>query len=192
MIEHNQHPTDSNRIIPCRVASRQEMLARVARFADLHGASTGLPDMKHPSGARTLMNVIGFSAPEKGGLSPVGSAASAAAAIAINEGFNLGFARAKPGCGAFAHVHDTNETFMPLTGRWRFFFNEGPEQEHVDLGPYDVISMPAGIARGFENISEGDPLEESLLLYVIAGTQPKVEYTENATQRFAPYQSNTQ
>lgn len=192
MVENNQNPTDSSRVIPCRIASRQEMMTRVARFADLRGASTGLPDMSHPSGARTLMNVIGFAPPKEGGLSPVGSAASAAAAISINEGFNLGFARAKPGCGAFAHVHDTNETFMPLTGRWRFFFNEGAHQEHVDLGPYDVISMPAGIARGFENISEGDPLAESLLLYVIAGTQPKVEYTENAVERFAPYQSDTQ
>ncbi len=183
---------NSSSTLPYRVISAEEMAKRVARFANLQGASIGLPDMEHPEGARTLMNVIGFSAPKEDGqtYSPVGSAASAAAAIPINEGFNLGFARAKPGCGAFAHVHDTNETFMPLTGQWRFFFNEGSDQDHVDLGPYDVVSIPPGVARGFKNITQGDTQAESLLLYVIAGIQPKVEYTAKATERFQPYQQN--
>ena len=176
--------------IPRRLVSADEMSHRVARFATLKGASSGLPDMAHPEGMRTLINVIGFSAPKEGGktYSPVGTAASAASAIPIDEGFNLGFARAKPGCGAFAHVHDTNETFMPLTGLWRFFYNEGPEQGYVDLGPYDVISMPPGVARGFTNVTPGDPEAEALLLYVIAGVQPKVEYTAEAEDKFAPYQ----
>lgn len=182
--------TDTARKIPRRSITPGEMQKRVARFATLKGSSQGLPDMEHPEGVRTLLNVIGFTAPKEGGMvhSPVGSSASAAAAIPIDEGFNLGFARAKPGCGAFAHVHDTNETFMPLTGRWRFFFNEGVEQGHVDLEPYDVVSMPPGIARGFLNITEGDAQVESLLLYVIAGVQPKVEYTAEAEEKFKPYQ----
>lgn len=179
----------SKRDIPTRLATLEEMERRVARFSTLTGASTGLPDMEHPEGVRTLFNVIGFTEPRGGEKvhSPVGSAASAAAAIPIDEGFNLGFARAKPGCGAFAHVHDTNETFMPLTGQWRFFFNEGADQKHVDLGPYDVIAMPPGVPRGFTNITPGDPDAEALLLYVIAGVQPKVEYTEEAEARFNPY-----
>ncbi|HEY9280832.1 MAG TPA: cupin domain-containing protein [Eoetvoesiella sp.] len=188
MIDQHQ-AASTTRQISCRTATATEMSKRVARFAELKGASDGLPDMAHPEGLRTLINVIGFAAPDadKNVHSPVGSAASAAAAIPINEGFNLGFARAKPGCGAFAHVHDTNETFMPLTGQWRFFFNEGEEQGHVDLGPYDVISMPPGVARGFTNITQGDPEAESLLLYVIAGVQPQVEYTALAEERFQPY-----
>lgn len=184
---------DANRKIPRWVISPTQMAARVARFAELQGSSRGLPDMEHPEGVRTLINVIGFTAPKDGGKvhSPVGSSASASAAIPIDEGFNLGFARAKPGCGAFAHVHDTNETFMPLTGRWRFFYNEGEQQGHVDLEPYDVVSIPPGVARGFTNITEGDEHAESLLLYVIAGVQPKVEYTQAAEDKFKPYQSET-
>lgn len=180
-------PSRSPSLLPPRHVSAAEMQKRIARFADLIGASTGLPDMVHPEGMRTLMNVIGFQTPDgdEAVHSPVGSAAMAA--IPVNEGFNLGFARAKPGCGAFAHVHDTNETFIPLTGRWRFFFNEGAAQEHVDLGPYDVISMPVGVARGFTNVTEGDPNEEGLLMYVIAGLQPKVEYTQQATEKFKPF-----
>ena len=182
--------TETARQIPVRSTTLEEMQKRVARFATLKGSSQGLPDMEHPEGMRTLINVIGFTAPTEGGIvhSPVGSSASAAAAIPIDEGFNLGFARAKPGCGAFAHVHDTNETFIPLTGHWRFFFNEGHEQGHVDLQPYDVVSIPPGVARGFLNITEGDPEVESLLLYVIAGIQPKVEYTVEAEEKFKPYQ----
>lgn len=172
-----------------RSATSAEIDSRVARFKSLKGAATGLPDMEHPEGARTLFNVIGFSAPtgDQKTHSPVGSAAAALAAIPIDEGFNLGFARAKPGCGAFTHVHDTNETFIPLTGCWRFHYNEGEQQGHVDLEPYDVISLPAGVPRGFTNITGGDPDAESLLLYVIAGVQPKVEYTPEAEERFKPF-----
>lgn len=168
-------------IVP-RVVSRQEMEGRIARFDTLKGASAGLPDMAHPEGARTLINVIGFKPPadEPGAHSPVGQSAAAMAAIPINEGFNLGFAKCKPGTGAFSHYHDTNETFMPLTGQWRFYYNEGPDEAHVDLGPYDVISMPVGIARRFTNITPGDPEAESLLLYVIAGDAPKAEFTPKA------------
>lgn len=168
-------------IVP-RIATREEMERRIARFANLSGSATGLPDMEHPEGARTLINVIGFKPPadEPGAHSPVGSSAANASAIPISEGFNLGFARCKPGTGAFSHYHDTNETFMPLTGRWRFYYNEGPDEQSVDLGPYDVISMPVNIARRFTNITEGDPEAESLLLYVIAGEGPKAEFTPKA------------
>jgi hypothetical protein len=39
-----------------------------------------------------------------------------AAAIPISEGFNLGYCKAKPGHGPMMHNHDTNETFIPMTG----------------------------------------------------------------------------
>lgn len=168
-----------------RVATRAEMQGRIAKFAELTGSTTGLPDMDHPEGARTLINVLGFKPPadEPGAHSPVGASAANASAIPINEGFNLGFASCKPGTGSFSHYHDTNETFMPLTGRWRFHFNEGAAEDFVDLGPYDVISMPVGIARRFTNVTGGDPQADSLLLYVIAGDGPKAEYTPKAVAK---------
>src|ERR1700752_4809071 len=76
----------------------------------------------------------------------------------ISEGFNLGYCRAKPGCGPMMHNHDTNETFIPMTGRWRASWeNENGEVEHVDLDPLDVVSFPPGMIRRFENITEGYP-----------------------------------
>ncbi len=67
--------------------------------------------------------------------SPVGDDAARLAAIKISEGFNLGYCRAKPGCGPMMHNHDTNETFIPMTGTWRASWeNESGEVEYVDLG----------------------------------------------------------
>jgi hypothetical protein len=41
------------------------------------------------------------------------------------------------------HNHDTNETFIPMTGTWRCSWeNDKGEVEAVDLGPLDVVSFP--------------------------------------------------
>lgn len=124
--------------------TRDEMMKRVAFFKDLKGSKTGLPDSDPPECERELINVIGFQPPDNEGdvVSPVGAAAPRLSAIPISEGFNLGFARCKPGRGPLMHNHDTNETFMPITGRWRCAWNEGPEYEFV--GPCDVVFVSAG------------------------------------------------
>ena len=92
-----------------------------------------------PCCERILYNVIGFQPPktERGGKqSPVGAEASRLAAIKIQEGFNLGYCRALPGKGPMLHNHDTNETFIPMTGRWRCEWNEGPA---IELHPFDEL-----------------------------------------------------
>lgn len=164
--------------------TRDEMMKRVAFFKDLKGSKTGLPDSDLPECERELINVIGFQPPDNEGdvVSPVGAAAARLSAIPISEGFNLGFARCKPGRGPLMHNHDTNETFMPITGRWRCAWNEGPEYEFVDLGPCDVVSFPPGVARRFINVTEGEPDTEHLLLFVVAGNGPQAEFTPDASQ----------
>jgi hypothetical protein len=94
--------------LPRIASSRAEMVKRVARFKDLKGFDGGLPDSKMPGCERTLYNVIGFQPPKgEGGAvtSPVGDDAAPLAAIKISEGFNLGYCRAKPGCGPMMHKH---------------------------------------------------------------------------------------
>jgi mannose-6-phosphate isomerase-like protein (cupin superfamily) len=162
--------------------SRAEMEKRVARFRKLKGSDGGLPDSKLPECRRTLFNVIGFQPPEDGN-SPVGANASAMPAIPISEGFNLGYCRAKPGKGPLMHNHDTNETFIALTGRWRCEWNEGKDLQFVDLGPYDVISFPVGVARRFMNVTYDEPGKEHLLMFIIGGNQPQAEFTPAAMQR---------
>jgi quercetin dioxygenase-like cupin family protein len=81
------------------------------------------------------------------------------------------------------HNHDTNETFIALTGRWRCEWNEGDAKEHVDLAPYDVISFPVGVARRFMNVTYDEPNKEHLLMFIIGGNQPQAEFTPAAMQR---------
>jgi mannose-6-phosphate isomerase-like protein (cupin superfamily) len=166
--------------------SRDEMLKRVARFRKLKGSDGGLPDSKLPECRRTLYNVIGFQPPESGD-SPVGANASAMPAIPIAEGFNLGYCRATPGKGPLMHNHDTNETFIALTGRWRCEWNEGDAMESVDLEPYDVISFPVGVARRFMNVTYAEPGKEHLLMFIIGGNQPQAEFTPLALERCAAF-----
>jgi mannose-6-phosphate isomerase-like protein (cupin superfamily) len=170
--------------------SREEMLRRVARFGKLKGSDGGLPDSKLPECRRKLYAVIGFQPPETGD-SPVGANASAMPAISIAEGFNLGYCRAKPGKGPLMHNHDTNETFIAMTGRWRCEWNEGEAMEHVDLEPYDVISFPVGVARRFMNVTYDQPGKEQLLMFIIGGDQPQAEFTAAAMRRCEEFSRGT-
>src|SRR5678816_4843067 len=92
--------------------TRDEMMKRVARFRTLKGSDGGLPDSPLPECKRKLYAVIGFQPPmdraSSATTSPVGDDASAMPAIAIAEGFNLGYCKAKPGKGPLMHNHDTN------------------------------------------------------------------------------------
>ena len=173
-----------------RTWTRAEMMKRVARFKDLKGSDGGLPDSTLPESRRKLYAVIGFQPPMSDNAattSPVGSDASAMPAISIAEGFNLGYCKAKPGRGPLMHNHDTNETFIPMTGKWRCEWNEGEAMEFVDLKPSDVISFPPGVARRFMNVTYDEPGKEHLLMFVIGGDQPQAEFTPAAMQRCEAY-----
>ena len=161
--------------------SRKSMMKRVARFDRLKGFDGGLPDSQMPGCERILYNVIGFQPPateQDGKQSPVGEKAARMAAIKISEGFNLGYCRALPGKGPMLHNHDTNETFISMTGTWRASWeNEKGRIEHVDLQPLDVISFPPGVSRRFMNVTRGPKNKYSVLMFVIGGDAPSAEFT---------------
>ncbi len=170
--------------LPRRGVSRREMLKRVARFSRLKGFDGGLPDSRNPDCRCTLYNVIGFQPPKverAGKQSPVGRMAARMAAIKISEGFNLGYCRALPGKGPMLHNHDTNETFICMTGLWRASWeNERGKVEHVDLKPLDVISFPAGASRRFMNLKKGPGGRRGVLMFVIGGNAPSAEFTSES------------
>ena len=170
--------------LPRRGIARRQMMKRVARFSRLKGFDGGLPDSRMPGCERILYNVIGFQPPktERGGKqSPVGAEASRLAAIKIREGFNLGYCRALPGKGPMLHNHDTNETFIAMTGTWRASWqNEKGRLEHVDLKPLDVISFPPGASRRFMNVTGGAKNKYSILMFVIGGDAPSAEFTSES------------
>lgn len=177
-----------------RTWSKQRMMKRVARFSRLKGSDGGLPDSKLPECRRTLYAVIGFQPPmnrrNRATTSPVGDNASQMPAISIAEGFNLGYCKARPGKGPLMHNHDTNETFIAMTGRWRCEWNEGRAKQSVDLKPYDVISFPVGVARRFMNVTWNEPNKEHLLMFIIGGNEPKAEFTPRAMQRCEAWQGS--
>ena len=170
--------------LPRKQVTKQEMSKRVARFKDLKGFDGGLPDSYMPSAERILYNVIGFQPPENesdGMNSPVGEKAARMSSIKITEGFNLGYCEALPGKGPMMHNHDTNETFIAMTGSWRASWeNENGEVDYFDLEPLDVISFPAGAIRRFENITDGPADKYSVLMFVISGDAPGAEFTTDA------------
>ena len=164
--------------------ARKDMMKRVARFSKLKGFDGGLPDSNMPGCERTLFNVIGFQPPKgegNGMQSPVGADAARMAAIKISEGFNLGYCKTLPGKGPMLHNHDTNETFIAMTGQWRCSWeNEKGKLEHVDLNPLDVISFPPGANRRFMNVTKGPKNKESVLMFVIGGDAPRAEFTKES------------
>ncbi|MEM7541213.1 MAG: cupin domain-containing protein [Pseudomonadota bacterium] len=170
--------------IPRKYLKRDEMMKRVARFSELKGFDGGLPDSHMPDAVRTLFNVIGFQPPvgeDEGMMSPVGAKAARMASIKISEGFNLGYCEALPGKGPMMHNHDTNETFIVMTGRWQASWeDEAGNVESVELDPYDVVSFPPGMIRRFENITDGPTNEVSLLMFVISGDAPGAEFSKDA------------
>ena len=170
--------------IPRVFLSREEMLKRVARFKDLKGFDGGLPDSYMPDSMRILYNVIGFQPPpgEQGAItSPVGAKAARMSSIKISEGFNLGYCEALPGKGPMMHNHDTNETFICMTGLWRASWeDEHGGIESIDLEPLDVISFPPGMIRRFENVTDGPADLYSVLMFVIAGDAPAAEFSQQA------------
>ena len=173
--------------LPSMGVSRKDMMKRVARFKKLKGSDGGLPDSRMPGCERILYNVIGFQPPatESGGKqSPVGLKAARMAAIKISEGFNLGYCRALPGKGPMLHNHDTNETFIAMTGTWRAsWLNPRGKLEHVDLKPLDVISFPPGAIRRFMNVTRGARNKPSVLMFIIGGNAPSSEFTTDSMRR---------
>ncbi|MCZ7565508.1 MAG: cupin domain-containing protein [Burkholderiales bacterium] len=176
-----------------RVWTHDEMLKRVARFEDLTGSDGGRPDSDVPECRRTRFAVIG-SRPRadrrnEATASPVGDKASATPAIRIAEGLNPGCCKAMPGKGPLAHNHDTNETFVAMSGRWRCEWNEGEARESVDLEPLDVVSFPVGVARRFMNVTYEELDKEHDLMFVIGGNEPQAEFTPQAMRRCEEWQA---
>ena len=168
--------------IPTVRVTREDMLKRVALFREMKGHDGGLPDSKYPSAERKLYNVIGFQPPEGDPtiVSPVGADAARLAAIKTRDGFNLGFCEAAPGKGPMMHNHDTSETFMPMTGKWRCSWEVDGKVEHFDLDQFDVVSFPPGVQRRFENVTMGEPDKTHWLLFVIGGDVPQAEFSPEA------------
>ena len=121
-----------------------EMEPRIVRYGDLMPCKTAFIDAHTPgSDQKENFTIIG------GGVS---ESPDQHVHIAIPHGFNIGAAGQPPKCRNSLHSHRTAEVFFVLSGRWRFFWGRWGDAGEVVLEEGDIINIPTGIFRGFENI----------------------------------------
>lgn len=124
--------------------SLQDMDARIVRYGDLKPCKTAFIDAHTPgSDQKENFTIIG------GGVS---ESPDQHVHIPYTPGFNIGAAGQPPYCKNSLHAHTTAEVFFVLTGRWRFFWGQWGDAGEVVLEEGDIINIPTGIFRGFENI----------------------------------------
>ena len=132
--------------------------SRIARYRDLKFTKRGHLDTFIPGYDREVVAVIGPGVLEDPSHRP---------AIDATDGFNVTYVKCKPGEGNALHDHETAEVFIPMAGRWHMTYGDNGEFE-ATLGPYDLISFPAGVMRSFKNVSD----VEALLLVIVGGNDP--------------------
>ena len=121
-----------------------DMEARIVRYGELRPCKTAFIDAHTPgSDAKENFTIIG------GGVS---ESPDQHVHIAIPHGFNIGAAGQPPRCRNSLHAHRTAEVFFVLSGRWRFFWGRWGNAGEVVLEQGDIINIPTGIFRGFENV----------------------------------------
>ncbi len=126
--------------------SPQEMEARIVRYGELVPCKTAFIDAHTPgSDQKENFTIIG------GGVS---ESPDQHVHIGIPHGFNIGAAGQPPKCRNSLHSHRTAEVFFVLSGRWRFFWGRYGDAGEVTLEKGDIINIPTGIFRGFENIGD--------------------------------------
>ena len=124
--------------------TKTDIESRIVRYGDLVPCRTAFIDAHTPgSDQKENFTIIG------GGVS---EAADQHVHIKDTPGFNIGAAGQPPKCRNSLHTHRTAEVFFVLSGRWRFFWGNTGSDGEVLLNEGDVINIPTGIFRGFENI----------------------------------------
>lgn len=122
----------------------QQMESRIVRYGELKPCKTAFIDAHTPgSDSKENFTIIGAGVSE-----------SPDQHVHIREtpGFNIGAAGQPPKCRNSLHSHRTAEVFFVLKGRWRFFWGRWGKAGEVVLEEGDIINIPTGIFRGFENI----------------------------------------
>ncbi|GIM44970.1 hypothetical protein DNHGIG_05190 [Collibacillus ludicampi] len=114
----------------------KEVYKRVIRRQDVKANWDAFPDFK-----KATYRYIGTLAATDTKIPPV----------LMDSGISLGIIEAEPGPQAALHDHEVEEIFMPLEGLWEFFWGPNGE-ERVTVGPLDVITIPPGVLRGFNNV----------------------------------------
>ena len=134
-----------------------EIKKRLVRYGELKPCKTAFIDAHTPgSNQKENFTIIG---------SGVSESADQHVHINIPHGFNIGAAGQPPKCRNSLHSHRTAEVFFVLSGRWRFFWGRWGTAGEVVLEKGDIINIPTGIFRGFENVG----VDYGMIMAVLGG-----------------------
>ena len=154
-----------------KIMNKADMLKRVGLWKDMKPNPQMFVDTRLPEHARDLYSVIGPGVSEDPETTP---------AITDAQDFNLAYIGAEPGKGAALHSHPTVEVFIPVTGTWAIYWNEGEAQEEVVLGPMDCVSVPPDVLRGFRNAGDA----HALMIGIVGGADSgHVEWAQSVLDR---------
>lgn len=133
----------------------EQMRERLATPADLSWHSSAFLDSTLPGGGAELALVIGYGITEDRFQRP---------RLSDPHGLSLAWLRAKPGKGVGTHRVAQAQVLIVKSGRLKVTLNR-QEPVSVEIGPYDVLSVPEGAWRRFECVGE----EPSQLVVLIEG-----------------------
>ena len=128
-----------------------EVMKNVAFYRDLQVDPNAFVDKEDPGKRLPIRYVIS-----------TGNKA-APAGISTPHSFHVAIIESRAGASPVIHAHEYREIFMPLKGRYRIYFNKGPE-EFVELGPYDTFSVPPNLWRRVEQ--QGEKGEEGMVMVI--------------------------
>ncbi|HEY8598172.1 MAG TPA: hypothetical protein VIL85_07055 [Thermomicrobiales bacterium] len=145
-------------------AARDAMAGRIVRFDEVR--RRGIPlmfiDSILPGHQRMNYALIGDTASENPEFDPI---------VTAPHGFQIGMVKARPGNGPAYHTHRYVESFLILSGRWRFYWGADPDPALAEgeaiVGPWDYVTLPPDLYRGFEVAR--DETEEAWLFAVLEG-----------------------
>jgi len=139
--EELARPLTDEQLKALRKVTEEEMRERLARPSDLRWHDEPFLDSRLPGGGAQLALVVGYGLTEDRLQRP---------RLADPHGLALAWLRAAPGRGVRLHRIEEPEVLIVKTGRLKVTMNrENPVS--TELGPYDMVSVPAGAWRSLEN-----------------------------------------
>ncbi|GAB2671254.1 hypothetical protein GCM10027271_34640 [Saccharopolyspora gloriosae] len=128
-----------------RSFSAEKMRRRVVTQDDLEWCSQPFLDSVVTGGGAELALVVGFGMTEDLDQEP---------RIFNPHGHNIAWLRAEPGAGMLGHRVEQTQVLMVKDGRWEVTLNDH-EPVTVELGEWDMLSVPPGAWRSIRNVGEG-------------------------------------
>ncbi|NKY60701.1 cupin domain-containing protein [Nocardia flavorosea] len=149
-------PISAEQIAALRPFTAEQMAERIATQENIQWSRRALLDSALSGGGVELGLVIGYGMTEDVTQVP---------RIHNPHGHNIAWLRADPGAGVSSHRHAERQVLMVKDGEWAVTVNRGADARTVRLGPWDMLSVPAGAYRAIRNVGG----ETALMLVVNSG-----------------------